>query len=185
MICKKCNLDLDVSFFCVDKTRKNGRHPYCRNCRKRPYNKDYANKYYLKNSDKIKKFSSEYKKENKEKVKERNKVYIKNRRLDPRYKLESSLRSRISWVIRKKFQVSSSFVSDFLGCSFNDLKIYIESKFQDGMSWDNYGINGWHIDHIKPLSLAKNYDEFKKLYHFTNLQPLWSTDNRKKSNKWQ
>ena len=51
------------------------------------------------------------------------------------------------------------------------------------MGWDNYGINGWHVDHIIPLSSAKNENEIYELCHYTNLQPLWGTDNIKKSNK--
>jgi hypothetical protein len=39
-----------------------------------------------------------------------------------------------------------------LGCSIEELKIYLESKFLPGMSWDNWSPDGWHIDHIKPLS---------------------------------
>jgi hypothetical protein len=49
------------------------------------------------------------------------------------------------------------------------------------MSWDNYG--EWHIDHIIPLSFAKNEDEIMKLCHYTNLQPLNGIDNIRKSNK--
>lgn len=71
-----------------------------------------------------------------------------------------------------------------------DLKQHLESLFQPGMSWDNYG--DWHIDHIKPVSLfdITSYDceDFKKCWCLENLQPLWAEDNRKKSNlvgpKW-
>ena len=48
------------------------------------------------------------------------------------------------------------------------------------MSWDNYGLYGWHIDHKVPLSLAKTEEELLKLCHFSNLQPLWAKDNLKK-----
>jgi hypothetical protein len=70
---------------------------------------------------------------------------------------------------------------DMVGCDSHFLKEYLEQKFQQGMSWDNYGV--WHIDHIIPLSSAKSEEEIYKLCHYTNLQPLWGIDNIKKSNK--
>ena len=66
-----------------------------------------------------------------------------------------------------------------------DLKIHLQEKWLPGMSWENYGYYGWHIDHIIPCSkfdLSK-LEEQKKCFHFTNLQPLWAADNIKKSNK--
>ena len=63
----------------------------------------------------------------------------------------------------------------------------MESKFTEGMSWENQGKNGWHIDHKKPCSkfdLSKP-EEQKKCFHFTNLQPLWWEDNLKKSDKYE
>jgi hypothetical protein len=70
-----------------------------------------------------------------------------------------------------------------IGCSPAELKLHIESNFVDGMSWDNYGFRGWHIDHIVPLSSAKTKDEAVSLNHYTNLQPLWGVDNMKKGKK--
>ena len=68
-----------------------------------------------------------------------------------------------------------------MGCSYEFLKEHLEKQFVDGMSWENR--SEWHIDHIIPLSSAKNEDEIYKLCHYTNLQPLWAIDNIKKGKK--
>ena len=72
---------------------------------------------------------------------------------------------------------------DIIGCAPQFLKEYLEKQFSEGMSWDNYGFYGWHIDHKIPLSSADNEEDIYKLCNYTNLQPLWATDNLKKSNK--
>ena len=107
---------------------------------------------------------------------------LKRKRVDVCYKLKLALRTRISNIIRGK-KVGSA-VND-LGCSIEYFKSYIESQFRDGMSWENYGRHGWHIDHIKPLSMFELTDpeDFREACHYTNLQPLWWYDNLSKSNK--
>lgn len=69
------------------------------------------------------------------------------------------------------------------GCSIQDLKHYLELQFQPGMTWDNYGLHGWHIDHIKPCASFDLTDpeQQKECFYFTNLQPLWAKENRMKS----
>jgi hypothetical protein len=59
----------------------------------------------------------------------------------------------------------------------------LTGKFQEGMSWDNYGVS-WQVDHICPVSLAETYEEAVKLNHICNLQPMWSSDNGSKGAKW-
>jgi hypothetical protein len=51
------------------------------------------------------------------------------------------------------------------------------------MTWENHGQYGWHIDHIRPVS-SFSAEEIMQVNHYTNLQPLWASDNIKKSNKW-
>ena len=71
-----------------------------------------------------------------------------------------------------------------LGCSTKDWKIYLESKFVNGMNWDNYG--EWHIDHIIPCAafdLTKPENQ-KKCFHYSNTQPLWAKDNLRKGDKY-
>jgi hypothetical protein len=103
-------------------------------------------------------------------------------------KLSNSLRSRLSkaltGTIPKRKRKTIRAIS-YLGCSIEELKKHLESKFQPGMNWNNYSYKGWHIDHIIPLSafdLTKE-EEVKKACHYTNLQPLWWRDNLKKSDK--
>lgn len=101
-------------------------------------------------------------------------------------KLKSYLRSRVRNAIinnqQKSIKIGSAIVA--LGCSIEDLKKHLESQFQPGMTWDNYGLQGWHIDHIIPLSSFNLADanQFNEACHYTNLQPLWAKDNIKKSN---
>lgn len=154
--------------------------------------------WYHKNKEKVKAKQLEYrsnnrekvnacvknsKAKNKESVRKYNKEYREREKQNPEKRLRYNLRSRISWVLKKRCNVRSSLVIEFLGCSLSEFKIYIESQFNDGMNWDNYGKNGWHLDHIIPVSRAKTQEEFKKLSHYTNFQPLWAKDNRQKSNK--
>lgn len=102
---------------------------------------------------------------------------------DPLFKLKKDLRSRLGSVIRE--QSATVGIRENLGCSFEELKKYLESKFLPGMSWENWSQKGWHIDHIKPLALAQTEEEILRLMHYTNLQPLWAKDNLKKGAKYE
>jgi hypothetical protein len=119
----------------------------------------------------------------------RNHNYAKNKALkNDNYKidrLKNNLRARISKIVSGAVKVGSA-VKD-LGCTIDEFKLYIESKFEPGMTWNNYGHRTWHIDHIQPLA---SFDltlpeELKKACHYTNLQPLWAKDNLSKSDKWR
>lgn len=107
----------------------------------------------------------------------------RTREQDLSAKIARNLRSRLSIAVSNNQKVGSA-VRD-LGCSIEDFKKYIESKWQQGMSWDNYSYTGWHMDHINPLDSFDLMDpeQFKKACHYTNIQPLWSDRNFKKSNK--
>ena len=106
--------------------------------------------------------------------------YHRDRRENiPTVKLIDNVRRRINIALQGKNKSSI----EYLGIEIKLYKQYLENLFQPGMNWNNYGINGWHIDHIVPLSSAKNKKELIKLFHYTNTQPLWANDNLKKSNK--
>ena len=138
--------------------------------------------YYLKNKDKIIEKRKQYYLDNKDKINERKNKYSKGRKLtDPLYKLIINIRCLIRNSINKSGYSKTSRTYQILGCSFEDFKQHIESKFIEGMTWDNRSL--WHLDHIYPVSLATDKDHLIKLNHYTNFQPMWAIDNIKKGNK--
>jgi hypothetical protein len=148
-------------------------------------------KYYENNKEKIAIAAKKRRKINEDIIKAKRRNYLPQRNEkrkikyhnDIQYKLREALRSRCRIALRKGFK-SGSVIRD-LGCDINKLKIYLESKFQPGMSWDNWSREGWHIDHIKPLAFfdLNDRNQFLQACHYTNLQPLWAKDNIAKSDK--
>jgi len=152
---------------------------------------DYHKKYNKKWRQKNKNWDSEYHKiwykdnkkhrkqylvNNKDQVRESHKTYIREReQRDPNFKLANRLRARL-YKITKGLIKSGSAVKD-LGCTIEELKNYLEQQFKKGMTWDNYG--KWHIDHRRPLAKFNLTDrqQFLEACHYTNLQPLWATEN--------
>ena len=161
----------------------------------REVNKDKAKSYRDVNKDRIKAYKKAYREANKDRIKEKDKIYYesnkdkifsyyKNRlKTDIQYKLRHNLRARLKLAINNNQKIGSA-VKD-LGCTISELKSYLESKFSSGMTWDNWALDGWHIDHIKPLVGFDLTDRNQLLEacHYTNLQPLWATDNLIKSDK--
>ena len=116
----------------------------------------------------------------------------KTRRLDKiNKKIKGILRGRISSFIRLvKIKKVGSAVRD-LGCTVEELIKKLEEKFHpnpetgEAMSWENHGLRGWHVDHVKPLASfdLSVRDQFLEAVHFTNLQPLWWKENLSKNDK--
>lgn len=102
---------------------------------------------------------------------------------DPLYALQMTCRRRILCAMQKGGYKKSTKTENLLGCSFEDFKTYLEGLFLPGMTWENRGKFGWHIDHIYPLSAAKDAAEMERLFHYTNMQPLWAKDNHSKGAK--
>lgn len=106
---------------------------------------------------------------------------------DVSHKLASRLRSRIRNAVINGKGIKSASTLELLGCSINEVRVHIESLWTDGMSWENYGTHGWHIDHIKPCAKfnLEDPEEQKKCFHYTNLQPLWAIDNYRKHDSYE
>lgn len=173
--CMRCNIEKTPIEFGTDKQKSDGLRPYCKECERA---------YWENNKDARNKQRRESYVNRKEIIYKRNYAYQKKRRKeDPQFRLRGNLSRRINNALNGN--IKSERTKGLLGCSINELRTYIEAKFQLGMSWDNYG--KWHIDHIKPciafdLSIPRQQ---KECFHYTNLQPLWARDNIAKRNKYE
>ena len=92
---------------------------------------------------------------------------------------------RMIWRAIKSGYVKKEKTMDYFGCSSNDLKVYLQSKFKSGMNWNNYG-SVWEVDHIVPCDSfdLKDHYQVRLCNHYTNLQPMLKSLNRRKSNKF-
>lgn len=165
-------------------------------------NKEYYSRigaeYYQNNKDRILERHSEWEENNKERRKEFHKNYYqrnkdryrRNAREYQRWfrstnkgRIINTLRSRLGRVCKGLSDIETT--KDLIGCDYENFKEHIENQFTEGMSWDNYGLKGWHLDHIIPISRfdIENEEERKACFHYTNLQPLWAEDNWSKNDK--
>ena len=182
--CKKCKTTKELCDFRFRKDR-GIYYSQCKECEKK-----YKQINYLEKIEENKKYRDRYYQENKEKIisrvidyQKKNGVWMKKYNSDPIFKMSHNVRCRIREFLTQKKLNKKNKTFNIVGCSPEFLKEYLEKQFTEGMSWETHSLYGWHIDHIIPLSSAKTEEEFYKLCHYTNLQPLWATDNLKKLNK--
>jgi len=126
-----------------------------------------------------------WRKENRKIINDKFLIYEKNRKkIDAQFKLLKTLRSRLGTAIRSQNSTKNNKTIELLGCSISFLKNFLETKFKEGMTWENHG--EWHIDHIKPCASFNLLDEEeqKLCFHYTNLQPLWAYENLSKGSKY-
>lgn len=135
---------------------------------------DSRKQWKLKNKEKYDSYMKTWRSENRESINYYSKI---RRQSNPMYRLTENCRGRLREILFISNLKKKSKTFDIVGCSPEFLKKYLEGLFTEGMSWENYGYYGWHIDHIIPLSSANTEEEIYKLCHYTNLQPLWCKDN--------
>lgn len=205
---KRCNKCLQVrgsNWFYKDKNAKYGRRSTCKTCeieRRISFAKENTEqtkiakkKYTIKHKDKLKQANQlrkqinpryfadkakQYRERNKDVVLSRRRQQDKERRKnDPLYKLRRTTSNNITSAIIKRGYKKNSKTELILGCNWMTFKIHIESLFEPGMTWDNYG--EWQIDHKQPCLLAKNETDVLKLQHYLNLQPIWKQDHFEKT----
>ena len=192
--CSKCKMQKPLTEYHKNKNYKDGYSFVCKVCRSKNGKKYYENnkdkirarhkKYYKKNTDKMlaqhKKYYQKYSK--RPEVKDRRNKRQKQRlKTDVNFRLKVTLRSRLQQALKRNTKSASTLA--LLGCSVDHLKKHLEKQFQPGMTWNNK--SKWHVDHIVPCNsfdLTDPYEQ-QQCFHYSNLQPLWKSENLSKGGK--
>ena len=203
--CSKCKIDYLLSEFskgkaqcknCISVKNKNWRFKNKEKIKIKNKLKWQANKldplyrekmdaYYLNNKKSLLEQKKKYYQKNKNEILRKHKLYEqKQSKINPLFRMRKNIRRRLLLALNGKFKNETTI--SLIGCSWDFLVKYLESKFKPGMTWSNYGYNVWHIDHIIPVSKfdISNPEELKKCMHYTNLQPLWANENLNKGNRF-
>lgn len=177
--CKKCKQDKELDQFCNKKNEIDGKHRYCKECmsnefkgyykNNKPEHNARSNKWINENKEKHSKMVKNHYYSNKDYYRQWNKNKMET---DPLFRLKHAISALINFHL-KEGKINKSI--EYLGCTIQEYKEYLEPLFTPEMTWDNYG-SYWEIDHIHPLSKEGSF-------HYTNTQPLTVKDNRIKSNK--
>jgi hypothetical protein len=165
-----------------------------------PNRLDYEKKYYSKNQDRYLENKRKNRQENVKRELEYRRNYVKQniervleyhrqwksekRQTDICYKLKDNVSRRIRSALNgntKWGRKKSEKTQDLLGCSIENLKCRLESFWEIGMTWENYG-RVWHMDHTIPCAFWKldNSVESKLCWNFRNIQPMWAFTNKSK-----
>ena len=96
-------------------------------------------------------------------------------------KEKEKIKKSIHSSLGKNSYKSSSIAAKYLGVDKQTFMLHISSLFREEMNWDKR--SEFELDHVVPMSEAKTSEDIKKLWHYTNLQPLWGWENNLKSNR--
>lgn len=190
--CSKCKNTKELSDFPKSAKNSLSLRSRCKACcseNNKAYHKQNATRvkvvremWLAKNEKHMQQYYREYATKNREK---KNRYYIERRNIDLNFRLAYLLRSRLYSAL--KGQARGGSAVDNLGCSIPEFRAYIETKFQPGMTWETYGkgLGKWSLDHILPLIRfdLSDPEQIKQVCHYTNMQPMWFTDNVRKGDK--
>lgn len=207
--CSTCNTEKEITYFAKHKNYKGGRQTECKQCMsKRGCEFYFLKKDKLANPHKYPETSIPSSKTcskcgtdkpfNCFSLEKRGKygrcsvckrcrldLYVTQRmKRDPNFALKILLRARLSSALKATGAKKLCKIMDLVGCSINELKEYIQSKFEPGMTWENRGLKTWHLDHLTACCIydLTKEEEQRKCFHFTNLYPRWATTEIAKEN---
>jgi hypothetical protein len=169
LYCIKCKINKNCTEFPTNARSLSGYYNTCSSCWKpREWNKEKQKeserKYVKNNPDKVR-----------EKMKRRSKL--------PQVRIKSRIQNRIRCALKSHKLNKNNKTSEYIGCSIQYLKKWLEFQFTENINWDNMNI--WHIDHVLPCSnfdLTKE-DEQKICFNWQNLRPCLANENMEKNNK--
>ena len=181
--CRLCDNIKQLEDFHTSNSKKvfYNKKSYCSKCAINVYIKPYQQSKEGKN--KKRKWDKKYSSKSESKQKN-NKRTIEKYYNDIKFKITCSLRNRVNKALNCKTKKTYK-TKELLGCDIEELKLHLERKFKEGMTWENHAKKGWHIDHIIPCASFDLTDpeQQKKCFHYTNLQPLWAKENMSKGAK--
>lgn len=148
---------------------------------------DYQKRYRTEHRERLNELAADRKRIQRKLFPERMRAAQRREQAIRRLRTEIRIRSNLSRRINKALQgvCKSAGTISLIGCSVNEFKAHLESRFKPGMTWENYG-PVWHVDHIKPCAKfdLKDLEQQRLCFHWSNQQPLFAVENIKKGDKY-
>ena len=190
--CSKCKEYKEYSEFGTNRYKREGIDGKCKVCKLA-----HGRIHQEKNKEQIKEYRKENRKKNILKIKERKREYYSNtinkekRNKKRRDRYKTDIEFKFLLILRGRMRVvlngfrKSDTTKELLGRTMDEFKTYIQSLFGTNMTWENYGENGWELEHILPCKLFDLSDDRqqKVCFHYTNLKPMWYYLNRSKQDR--
>ena len=143
-------------------------------------------KYRENNLEKVKERFDDWKERNKDSYRESRTIFQREkRRNNPVFRMQQNLRRRLHWAVTHQETTKDETTMKLVGCDLENLVDYLESNFQENMSWENYG--EWHVDHVRPCNSFDLSDEGQQqvCFNWRNLLPLWGEENQIKADRYE
>jgi len=171
-------------------------------------------KYYQEHKEECRIYNAKYREEHKEEKKEYDKQYSKDNpekkktaskkhgevhreeinafrrkkiKTDPAFRINTII--RISLYKSLKSKKNGTHLEAILGYTIKELIVHLESKFTEGMTWENHGRGKykWNLDHEIPICkwdiTSVECQALKDCWALDNLQPLWAIRNLQKGDR--